>query len=46
MTIKKRGTVVIRNVVGAEQALGWKEDIKDYIRKNPQVRGRSQAPYS
>ncbi|KDQ15639.1 hypothetical protein BOTBODRAFT_108165 [Botryobasidium botryosum FD-172 SS1] len=37
--VKKRGTVVIRNVVNEDLALGWKEDIKRYIQKNPQVRG-------
>lgn len=32
--IKERGVAVIRNVVPAEQALQWKEDIKAYARLN------------
>src|SRR5450756_1785477 len=33
--ILKRGTALIRNVVPEEEALGWKEEIKEYIARNP-----------
>ncbi|KAM0789026.1 hypothetical protein ACM66B_003092 [Microbotryomycetes sp. NB124-2] len=37
--IKKRGAVVIRNVVGKNKALEWKERIREYVRQNPSVKG-------
>jgi hypothetical protein len=33
--LKKRGAAVIRGVVESEVALGWKEEIRSYIRANP-----------
>ncbi|PMD61680.1 DUF1479-domain-containing protein [Hyaloscypha bicolor E] len=33
--IRKRGAAVIKNVVPEEEALGWKEEIKAYIARNP-----------
>lgn len=36
--IKRRGTVVIRNVVPEEEALQLKADLKDYIRQNPKAK--------
>ena len=32
--IRHRGTVVVRNVVPRDQALDWKERIKDYVAAN------------
>ncbi|KAG8862904.1 hypothetical protein FRB96_000322 [Tulasnella sp. 330] len=37
--VKRRGTIVVRDVVNDEEALGWKEDIKAYVKSNPQVKG-------
>ena len=37
--IKRRGTVVIRNVIPEEEALQLKADLKDYIRQNPKAKG-------
>lgn len=37
--LKKRGVAVIRGVVSEREALGWKEDLKEYIRQNPQTKG-------
>lgn len=36
--LKKRGAAVIRGVVEPEVALGWKEDIRSYIRANPSTK--------
>lgn len=33
--LKKRGAAVIKNVVEPEVALGWKEEIRSYIKANP-----------
>ncbi|KAG0652040.1 hypothetical protein D0Z07_0900 [Hyphodiscus hymeniophilus] len=37
-SLKKRGVAIIRGVVDEEIALGWKEEIKAYIRANPQTK--------
>ena len=37
--LRKRGVGIIRNVVSEEQALQWKEDIRTYVRNNPQTKG-------
>ena len=37
-SLKKRGVAIIRGVVDPEVALGWKEEIKAYIRANPQTK--------
>lgn len=37
--VKERGVVVIKGVVPAETALGWKESIKAFCRDNPAVKG-------
>ena len=37
--IKRKGTVVIRNVVEDELALEWKRMLREYIEANPQVEG-------
>lgn len=36
--LKKRGAAVIRGVVSEDTALGWKEEIKEYIRQNPSTK--------
>jgi hypothetical protein len=37
-SLKKRGAAIVRGVVEPDVALGWKEEIKDYIRANPQTK--------
>jgi hypothetical protein len=37
--LKKRGVAVVRGVVPQQEALQWKEDLKEYIRLNPQTKG-------
>lgn len=39
--IKKRGALVVRGVIPEQEARGYKEEIEDYVRKNPHTRGRS-----
>ena len=36
---RKRGVAVVRGVVGEEEALGWKEDVRGYVRDNPRTKG-------
>ncbi|KAL5381638.1 hypothetical protein DPSP01_007086 [Paraphaeosphaeria sporulosa] len=36
--LRKRGVAVVRGVVSEEEALGWKESLREYIRANPQTR--------
>ncbi|KAL5529483.1 hypothetical protein ACEPAG_5468 [Sanghuangporus baumii] len=33
--IKRRGTVLIKNVVDDDQAISWREELKKYIKTNP-----------
>lgn len=37
--IKKRGVVVIRGVIPEDEARGYKLELEEYIRKNPQTKG-------
>lgn len=37
--LRKCGTIVIRGLVDEAQALKWKEQIRDYVNKNPQTKG-------
>ncbi|KAL7419631.1 hypothetical protein Q5752_005544 [Cryptotrichosporon argae] len=37
--IKACGTAVVTGVVSEQQALDWLDEIRDYVRANPQVRG-------
>jgi hypothetical protein len=37
--LRKRGVAVIRGVVPEQEALQWKEDLREYIRQNPQTKG-------
>jgi hypothetical protein len=36
---KKRGVAIVRNVLPVEEALQWKEDLREYIRQNPHTKG-------
>jgi len=38
--LRKRGVAVVRGVVPEQEALQWKEDLKEYIRQNPHTKGR------
>ena len=40
-SLHRRGVAVIRGVVPEEEALGWKELVKRYIKTNPSTRGVS-----
>jgi hypothetical protein len=37
--LRKRGVAVVRHVVSEQEALQWKEDLREYIRQNPQTKG-------
>ena len=37
--LHKRGVALIRGVVPEQEALDWKELVKQYVRDNPSVRG-------
>ncbi|KDR78729.1 hypothetical protein GALMADRAFT_137740 [Galerina marginata CBS 339.88] len=37
--IKRRGTVVIKDVIPDEQAIKWKEELKEFVRANPTAEG-------
>jgi hypothetical protein len=39
--IRDCGSVVVKGAVDRETALVWKEDLRDYIEKNPGVKGQS-----
>lgn len=43
--LKKRGVAVVRGVVSEAQALSWKEELREYIRKNPGTKGTSILPF-
>ncbi|EUC40996.1 hypothetical protein COCMIDRAFT_107347 [Bipolaris oryzae ATCC 44560] len=36
--LRERGVAVVRGVVSEQQALQWKEDLREYIRQNPQTK--------
>jgi hypothetical protein len=38
--LRKRGVAVVRGVVPEQEALLWKDDLREYIRQNPQTKGR------
>lgn len=44
--LKKTGVAVIRDVVSEEEALGWKSEIREYIKQNPQTKGTPTSPSS
>ena len=35
---KERGVAVVRGVVSEDQAIQWKKDIQDYVRRNPRTK--------
>ncbi|CAE6403685.1 unnamed protein product [Rhizoctonia solani] len=37
--VRKRGSVVVRDVVDDVEALGWKQQVLEYVKENPQVKG-------
>ena len=37
--IKRRGTVLIRDVVDDAQAIGWKDELKKFVKVNDEVEG-------
>lgn len=41
--LKKRGVAVVRGVVPEDEALQWKEGLREYIRQNPGTKGRSMS---
>lgn len=38
--IKRRGSVVIRNIVPDDEVLQWKQNLREYIAANPSVDGK------
>ncbi|KAL1612171.1 hypothetical protein SLS60_000395 [Paraconiothyrium brasiliense] len=36
--LRKRGVAVVRGVVSEQEALGWKESLREYIKANPQTK--------
>jgi hypothetical protein len=42
--LRKRGVAVVRGVVPEQEALQWKEDLREYIRQNPQTKGQFRSP--
>jgi hypothetical protein len=39
--LRKRGVAVVRGVVPQQEALQWKKDLREYIRQNPQTKGKT-----
>lgn len=39
IALRERGTIILKNVVPASVALLWKQQIREYIEKNPQTKG-------
>jgi hypothetical protein len=39
--MRRRGCVLIRNVVPDEEALSWKQQLREYVADNPGVMGTS-----
>jgi hypothetical protein len=37
--LERCGTIVIRGLFSEEQALGWKQSVRDYVKANPSTRG-------
>ncbi|CAE7091567.1 unnamed protein product [Rhizoctonia solani] len=37
--VRKRGSVVVRDVVDDAEVLGWKQQVLEYVKENPQVKG-------
>ena len=43
-TIRRKGCVVIRNVVDDGEASGWKKELKEYVNSNPVEGRKTQTP--
>ena len=41
--LRKRGVAVVRGVIPEQDALQWKEDLREYIRQNPQTKGKASS---
>lgn len=41
---KKTGVSVVHNVVPEHEALQWKADIREYVRRNPHTKGLQRTP--
>lgn len=39
--LRKRGVAVVRGVIPDQEILQWKEELKQYIRDNPQTKGET-----
>lgn len=44
--IKKRGAVVIRDMIPEEEARAYKFELEEYIRKNPQTKGTASFSFT
>lgn len=42
--LRKRGVAVVRGVVPEQEVLQWKDDLREYIRQNPQTKGEHANP--
>lgn len=42
--LRRRGCVLIRNVVPDEEALSWEQQLREYVTDNPGVVGASFEP--
>jgi hypothetical protein len=43
-TIKRRGCVLIRNVVDDSEAIKWREELQEYVKSNPDAEGGDVSP--
>ena len=43
--LRKRGVAVVRGVIPEQEALQWKEELREYILQNPQTKGRTSSVY-
>lgn len=37
---RKRGVAIVRGVIDEKEVLGWKEELREYIRRNPHTKGK------
>lgn len=43
--VRRRGVVVVKGVVPAAEARGYKDEIEEYVRRNPSTRGMFAFPF-
>ncbi|KAG8738094.1 hypothetical protein FRC10_007287 [Ceratobasidium sp. 414] len=43
--VRKRGSVVVRDVVDDAEALAWKQQVRDYVKENPQVKADNKQVF-